>query len=150
MTSDGRAETLWEACEMTCESIALRPKNYFQEQWATKTLLIEAVYGPDARKLGPASTEEACGTAYCRAGWMLSHITGGDVTDHNISEIMRGHMKNAGIPIQDALDLFSGDACGTRSWNTKDYVESGVRGLREFMAKHEEKLKAYRVNEEVK
>jgi len=148
MKTNGKPETLWELCEQVCEAIRMSPKNYTQETWAT-----------DARSLN----EEACGTAYCRAGWMvaltsdekdiLSKYHTGSL---NICISASNMLKRAGVVDRDIDTLFSGAAVDRQCYRdgievpdqgTPEYAEQGVKGMREFMEKWEKQLKETKIDD---
>lgn len=143
-----RVETLWDLCDEVCESIAARQVNYFQELWAT-----DATFQADHHN-HPLKAE-ACGTAFCRAGWMCAILDTqrgikrdtGEWQGANIQERARCLLAGAGIYTDAINNLFSGSALGTLNFGEPGYVEEGIAGMRRFMAKHEAKLKAARIPE---
>ena len=126
-----RPKTVYELCERVCEAIELAPMHYLQKDWAT----------PAKLHFG----EEACGTAYCRAGWM--HALGKtDCELTNVSSIVMYAdtvLRDAGVDDKDINILFAG---GAISWagepGTPAYVKAGIAGMRAFMTKYEASLKA--------
>lgn len=132
--------TLYDLCERTCESIKLSPPNYRQESWAVRA----ADYVPGT-----------CGTAFCRAGWMMAHVQKPQSTEAWCRMSNEGFIKNdaykllkdAGIPDIAITELFSGAAVQhallrIAKQGSRNYVAAGVEGMRVFMATHEAKLKA--------
>jgi hypothetical protein len=142
MTPDGKPETLYDLCDLVCESIATSPANYFQGRWAIPVRNISK----------PNST--GCGTAFCRAGWMVAHLRPAgrmptqELSLGMISETAVGLLTKAGVPPEDIADLFSGSALYNLSYDTPEYAEEGIAGMQRFMAKHSDKLKAARVQME--
>ena len=135
MLDNGRPETVYELCEQVCEAIAERPLNYVQQKWSTEA---------------SAWNEGACGTAYCRAGWIAAilkkskgPVLAGDVFIHKTAKKV---LETAGVPEEEVLNLFSGSACGLWRTGTPEYTAAGIKGMRDFMTKHEAKLKAARIN----
>jgi hypothetical protein len=136
-----RPQTLYEMMEQVAESIEARPLNYYQGAWYADAQLH---YG-----------KEACGTAYCRAGWMT--CIGKEKPVHNNS-VIQGYamtlLENAGIPQDDVTHLFQGSALqeeqpffkGIKKLmpraGTPEYAELGAKGVRKFMERHAAKLKA--------
>lgn len=136
-----RPENLYELCEQVCEAIAMSPMNYNQGNWASSTARVFK-----NRRGREPEAGEACGTSFCRAGWMCALLDKQKTTvdwahDFGIADRAEGMLRKAGIPEGDITNLFSGSACSGR-WATKEYVQSGIDGMKAFMAKHEEKLKA--------
>lgn len=147
MTKDGKPETAWDLCELTCDAIAERPLNYYQGSWASAAALC---WREDHGREPPP--EELCGTAYCRAGWMASLagiIDGTVVTDmdgiysrrRKIENFARDLLHRVGADVEDINQLFSGGSVGG-AMGTPDHVANGIRGMRAFMAKYEAGLKA--------
>ena len=132
-----KPETLYDLCDQVCEHIAERPLNYYQGWWAKKA---KDVPGIDEHP-------EACGTAYCRAGWMMAILENKpqEYTEpwqrSPISVKAHALFNDAGVPEDDVRELFSGTAVKGMP-GTANYVEDGIHGMREFMAKHEDKLRA--------
>ena len=142
MTNNGRPETVYELCEMVCEAIKERPLNYVQHRWHT-----------DAS----AWNREACGTAYCRAGWMASFLKKGKgpcVDEDFIAYIAKHVLNEAGADYWDVSNLFDGGALVREAHGqapgigTPAYTAAGIQGMRNFMDKHEQKLKHARINED--
>lgn len=140
MHSNGRPETVYELCEMVCEAIAERPLNYVQQRWHT-----------DAK----AWNKEACGTAYCRAGWMASFLRKGSgpcTDDGYIHRTATAALVDAGADPRETARLFDGGAISfstvgpTPAIGTPAYVEAGIKGMRRFMDRYEQKLKHARIN----
>lgn len=127
-----RTVTLLELCDMACQSIELRPNNYDQRMWA-----------------GDASGIGGCGTAFCRAGWMMAHVKAPKRTlkwclDSTIASSATNLFLRAGVPWIDIMRLFGGGALSLLSHEpgTKEYAAAGATGFREFMAEHHNKLAA--------
>ena len=147
MTSDHRPENLYDLCNLSAEAITSRPLNYYQSSWAI-----------EAKSLNRTTKKEACGTAFCRAGWMvaLSEPAGRLLLADYIANKARTMFTDAGIPLEDINALFDGGAIETEldcefdgdeflgmpDVGTQEYAEAGAAGLRAFMAKHADKLKA--------
>ena len=116
-----------------------------QQRWASKdpVATLRAECGVElATHL--IANHEMCGTAYCRAGWMLSILYDGPVSDGDYSISAQAYrlLGEAGVPPEDIEDLFKGSQAGPIStWGTPGYVQKGIDGMRAFMAKHEKKLK---------
>ena len=145
MTPDGKPETVYELCEEVCEAIAAKPMNYHQGYWFESVENIQ--HGCD---IAP-SNREACGTAYCRAGWMSAlargpeaHLKAGSI---EIYDWARNLLTKAGVPLREIDELFDGAACGDREWGSEDYVAQGIRGMQEFMDNYEDKLKATKIQD---
>lgn len=154
--TDGPIETLYDLCEAVCEAITMQPNNYCQERYATDA---ESWIRTHNR-----STEGVCGTAFCRAGWMMAILDGERgitrttkqwTNARNYVRIERESRKllaKAGIPEVDIHNLFragSLDPAGVCSDDigTEAYVKAGIAGMRRFMDVHEVKLKAYKIQE---
>ena len=158
VTNMNKPETLYDLCELTAEAIETRPLNYCQDYWAhdAKDMM---------RQKNPELVREACGTAFCRAGWMyalssekvLNPGQWGLVKDRIFSKMM-AKLKAAGIPEGTALRLFSGSqahgADDTDSYHqnlrnetvgTAKYAKIGADGMRRFMHEFEKELRAAKV-----
>ena len=123
--SEGRAQNLYELCEQVCDAIAASPTNYYQGDWSCDA---KSIYG-----------EEACGTAFCRAGWMVA-LSEGKSSVVNITAKAYHMLQKAGIPGDSVGALFSGAAVLAKE-GTPAYTEQGIAGMREFMARWEKELK---------
>ena len=142
----GRPATLWELCEQTVEAILTRPLNYYQDEFCVdaKDYMLD--------KKGDA-LKDACGTAYCRSGWMGT-ILGLDSWE-GLAYVPEKLLIDAGISMFEIGKLF--DATGGNNYisskmdhagctpGTKAYARAGAAGLKKFMRKHREKLKAARL-----
>jgi hypothetical protein len=137
-----RPTTLWEMMEQVADSIESQPLNYYQGVWARSASL---QYG-----------REACGTAYCRAGWMAAIGHDRAITDESaIALYAEQLLYRAGIPIDAINDLFSGIAIGRECRDlgqyrepqpgTPQYAKKGADGVRNFMREFEPALKAARL-----
>jgi len=131
--------TLWEMCERTCDAISGSPLNYYQGRWATDAKAMFKVRGMTA------FADEACGTAYCRAGHMLSIAKNSHVTDETeISYQARHMLQKAGISPAAIGMLFWGGACNNAGKpGSAAYVAEGVNGLKRFMTEWEIQLKGH-------
>ena len=139
MTPDGKPENLYDLCDQVCDAIAARPLNYFQSAFRAP---VSCIY---KSSFGCAPAEgEACGTAFCRAGWMISLLKKPKTTwtSVEIAEPAEDLLRAAGIPQTDIDDLFAGGACSGKKYGTTEYVAEGIRGMRVFMKLHEDKLRA--------
>ena len=132
MTDQGKPETLYELCEQVCEAIATRPSNYCQEQWSVPACQVDSK-DPNQR--------EVCGTAYCRAGWMVALTSDSKELPIDISGAAIGLLCKANIPLYAIDRLFRGGACLPLEHGEEGYATEGVRGMREFMSLHETALK---------
>ena len=148
-----KPETLWDLCELTAEAIETRPLNYCQNFWAH-----------DAKEcledVNEDLAEEACGTAFCRAGWMYAFLHEDVVTveeweNQEIYHKMRALLESAGIPTTAIVPLFSGENGRDGHENhpyhpnlsklqrgTKEYAQIGADGMRKFMQQYEKELKS--------
>lgn len=137
-----KSMSLYELCEEICTAIAERPTNYYQEAYVVDAKAV-AMY-----KLGisetKATSREICGTAYCRAGWMvaLTKKSGTLFSSLQIARQAGGMLFKAGIPARAIEDLFAGGACGSgNQWASPAYIEAGIAGMRDFMKEYETLLK---------
>lgn len=128
--------TAYQLLGQVCEAIALAPGNYYQEDYAI-----------DPKYIG-AGNAEACGTAFCRAGWMCALMeddkarTPDEWDRMDLDGPPTQLLLDAGISGEEISDLFGGGACGTARYGTKAYIKAGVKGVKDFMKKHEAALKA--------
>lgn len=132
--TDDRPTNVYELCEQVAEAIELAPKNYYQRNWACDAT---TVFG-----------NEACGTAYCRAGWM--YAIGKQDTRHRadlISEYGHKVLRAVGVTESDINHLFGGSSCWVDRPGSKRYVTEGAAGMRRLMTKYEESMKATKLDE---
>lgn len=129
---------LYDLCEMTAQAIEQHPANYCQQDWEASLTRVRDLWSYDPEVLN----HEACGTAYCRAGWMVNLLEKPSRSHTNIPEKARALLLEAGIPSIAITNLFSANASGSKV-GSKDYVNKGVSGLREFMNAYETQLKSY-------
>lgn len=141
-----KPETLWDLCELTAEAIETQPLNYHQSYWIC-----------DAKK---EVSSEACGTAFCRAGWMyalsrepsedLTPLVVGTADGYRIIYItMKSKLIDAGIPANVIDQLFAGvseDATyhpGLEDIEAgnPEYARIGAEGMRLFMQEYEKELR---------
>lgn len=129
-----KPKTAYELLQRVCAHILEEPQRYLQRRYvATGTDL-------DAYDLKPP-----CGTAACRAGWIV-WLHDGEWPDYScISSRANQILKMSGA---DTMDLFRASALmyenhGQRyKEGTRAAAEAGVRGLRDFMEQHAKHLKA--------
>ena len=152
MLDNIKPANLWELCELTAEAIETQPLNYQQSHWIC-----------DAKK---EVSSEACGTAFCRAGWMYalstsepkecSRILVEGTGYHEIYIPMRNKLLAAGIPsgVIEALFSASSDTPSDTPWNLRyhrgleelnagdpEYARIGAEGMRQFMQDYEKELR---------
>src|SRR3990167_4590235 len=89
---------LYELCEEVCEAIMASPTNYSQLK-----------YTADAVRMWPREAE-ACGTAYCRAGWMVALVHGRIENPTIIQNTAASMLLDADIPGEDVTALFRASA----------------------------------------
>lgn len=167
MDLNSKPETLYDVCELTAQAIEGSPANYYQGRWATEAKGLMEVYNPEVAK-------EACGTAFCRAGWMCAitdKINPQEQETWEMDDKIAGHatrmLIRAGIPEIDISWLFSGAAIDFEQQEkvfgrkflregeslpspqigTEAYAKAGAEGMRNFMAKWEEQLKSVKVKD---
>ena len=147
----GKPATLWELCEQTVEAILARPLNYYQDDYYAEA------QGCMFNKNG-AVLEGACGTAYCRSGWMGTIL---GLETKYLSSVPEELLENAGIDSYQVNKLFSAIGClsennpfersffysdgDERRPGTKAYARAGAAGLKKFMRRYEKNLKAARL-----
>lgn len=139
--------TVHELMERSAQSIENTPLNYTQHRYATNARMC-------------FEKEEACGTAFCRAGWMMAHVdpprsTSEWTTSDMYTGIERRSIKllrDCGIPLGDIIKLFQSTALeeetkGSILWcdGSETVAKAGAAGMRKFMQTHEAKLKAHTV-----
>ena len=133
-----KAKTAWELCERVCEQITAEPRTYDQRMWR-----LSANDWQIAKR--PPRLRPKCGTAFCRAGWIVALRDGAKKVDNNSCQVRANAILN--LP-RDATDqLFSGVAERLERWTVRTpgsigAAKAGVRGLRAFMKKHAAHLKA--------
>lgn len=131
-----KAKTAWELLERVIQHIKEEPQRYYQDWWCYR----------DTRKLASLNLSPPCGTAACRAGWIVALHDGPTAAplrhagrwpspvESRANEIL-------GLDSWDTSALFAGGMIdGTPG--TRAYVREGVRGLREFMKEYKAHLKA--------
>lgn len=134
----GKPETLYDLMKSVAEAIELSPGNYYQSDWEKP-----------ARRILWSEGIEACGTAYCRAGWMVNLLEKPTPTgEHdNVAQKASNLLEAAGVHPREIQNLFSGGACFYSGRPGSDtYVKDGINGVKRFMAQHEDKLKAFKLD----
>lgn len=139
--TDTPFETLYDLCEGVIQAIETQHGNYFQGLWCVpvESLRVNVSYN----YIG------ACGTAYCRAGWMiaLAEASNKKLTNMQIHRKANALLRKAGIR-QEVIDqLFSGDACSGFTPGSPAYAKAGADGVRQFMALYEKELKNVRLDD---
>lgn len=127
-----RPKTVWDLCEQVCEAIELAPRNYYQGTWYTNA---DNVY------------EDACGTAYCRAGWMYSIGKNGRDSSSLIYKYASRVLQMSGVDQEDIDALFRGSACHPYKPGSPKYIQAGIEGMQTFMKKYESALKAAKLDD---
>ena len=132
-----KPRTAWELCERVCEAIAAHPGGYLQEMWVTrgKKVIGRAMSASLPRK-------EICGTAFCRAGWLIEVADGAGAAAAMACSWEARANALLGVPHSATHNLFAASALGALKPGTKAYVREGIAGLRRFMKAHEAHLKA--------
>jgi hypothetical protein len=140
------------------------PLAYVQHQWVRRGIawLRNVFYTVPKERL-----EEACGTTFCRAGWMAQIVDGRATTQGAGLRAARllGVVPSArkgvvhwyhplGIDLnhvekefaEDVRQLFAHSAVPeSLRPGSRAYVKAGANGLRKFMEKHEARLKATKI-----
>lgn len=112
-----KAKNAYELLERVCRAIAEAPQHYNQTEW--------------------------CGTAYCRAGWIVA-VHDGPIDDRHADDVGNRAMELLDLssdecwPLFSTYELFRTDA----EPGTSEYAEEGVRGVRVFMSQYSSHLKA--------
>jgi hypothetical protein len=140
-----KAKTAYELLGRVCEAIKAHRFAYYQGAWSMKA---EWAFPPEQ------AARNECGTAFCRAGWMVALHDGAKNIDVAADKVLLpGSIDYVSIPTraselldmsaddQDVLALFDGEACSGVP-GSSGYVAQGIRGLRAFMKKHAKHLKA--------
>lgn len=138
----GAPETLYDLCDMTAYAIETQPTNYYQDLWAHPVLSLSTRY---------PHYKEACGTAYCRAGWMvnLAEKNPRGCDNRYLPSKAKNMLVSAGIPESAIYTLFEGGAVRGIP-GTKEYAKRGAEGIRKFMETYEKELKSKKVSEFLK
>lgn len=131
-----RPRTAFELLNRVCKHILEEPKRYYQGMWGnTNEDLIKATVG----------SVPACGTMACRAGWIVALHDGMPAFHRMLNmDCLPGEVGVRAKEILGDLDtdsLFDEDAVNGFP-GTVAYAEQGASGIEDFMAKHEEYLKA--------
>lgn len=184
-----RPANAYELLERVCEAILEEPKRYRQDDWLSMVAPWMDELGPEEKGLYREG-KPACGTAGCRAGWIVlieantrPELDNAEMVGEELDEI-RADVHTA-VPSRakrllgfwdDSLEepswgeidefqsdvnrLFTGEALEDENpqmvvededgytlpkQGTSEYAELGVNGLREFMTKWEERLKATKI-----
>ena len=153
-------ENLYELMEMTAEAIELLPKNYYQDSFSMHAKDVPSDTETcnndegDLTARGKRLSKKACGTAFCRAGWMmaildpkLGKMNPDSIDDHE--EIYKPAMNlltDAGCDAGVVGHLFGGGSgINGERWGTKAYAKAGAKGVRDFMEQYKTELKAARL-----
>jgi hypothetical protein len=143
-----KPKTAYELLERVCEAITANPLNYYQGFWkARRGARGSATVCALPEELDKPANE--CGTAFCRAGWIVALHDGINARPRDFDTRARAIM---GFPRSGSFDecfgLFDGGAVyGTPG--TRHYARQGASGVREFMKRHAEHLKAQKVSPKV-
>lgn len=140
-TKQPKAKTAYELLGRVCEAIKAHPLSYYQRMWAAKP---DWCFAPDV------AAKNECGTVFCRAGWLVALNDGNKNIDvENDVVELKGRFEHIQTRAKALLDMSDDDvrplfseSSVTGSPGTTDYVRQGVRGIRDFMRKHEAHLKA--------
>ena len=140
--TSAKAKTAYELLERVCAHIKAKPQTYLQERFIAT--------GDQAHEYG---LHPPCGTAACRAGWIVA-LHDGPLDPRDYGGIQTRANAILGLDSQTTGDLFSGAAlnCGLDAIDfmvkpgTAAYVRAGVRGLRSFMKRHAAHLKARKLD----
>src|SRR3990167_5673447 len=133
-------KTLWELCEDVIIAIEGSPGNYYQNTWKIRTKYLAEISGNKNYK-------EACGTAFCRAGWMTNLLCATGANTPNSGGVATNLLLRAGISNEDINNLFvpHGNIIAYEQYGGLEYAKIGTDGMRLFMKQHEAKLKAYTI-----
>lgn len=142
--SNTRPETAWDLMQEVHDAILASPTNYYQGDWAVPV-----------KNLTQEAYSEACGTAYCRAGWMNAILTEKtpktekqcDTFSEATATKCYRLLDRAGIPYGTVANLFAPYAARGKA-GTETYARSGAKGVETFMKTYERQLKAYRITDE--
>lgn len=139
-----KATNAYELLEQVCEAIAAHPLNYYQDRYVANR-----GEGADDLPKELDTPANECGTAFCRAGWIVQlhdrRKLAYDEYEYRAMELLGALGEDAEDPYFDVVDLFAGGAVEGAP-GSPEYVAEGIAGIRKFMAKHEAHLKAQSVN----
>ena len=156
-----RPRKVWDLCEQVCDAIEASPTNYYQGAWARPVgHIIHRILAQEYST--PEAKTEACGTAFCRAGWMVAivdQMNGPEMVKRNLAshhvfvmERATSILRKAKIPDSEIRRLFSSDdagsICESFLWGSKEYAAAGVRGMRRLMESYETQLKETLLDDE--
>ena len=144
MAPPKKAANAYELLQRVCAAIKAHPLAYYQAAW----VLTNKWEVQSNCEFTDAQMAESCGTAYCRAGWIVAlhdgrraalqlEKDGGWLTS---SVCIRAN-RVLGLEPEQTYRLFDGGAIGGRP-GTRRYVAAGIRGVRAFMNQHAAHLKA--------
>lgn len=143
-----KAKDAYELLERVCVAIKEHPLSYWQGYWKATRGYRGGGCG-DVCELPESlnTSNNTCGTAFCRAGWMVALHDGMRAKPASFegrAKELIGVYKDDGVDcvLLGSTDrLFEGGAVdGTPG--TRPYVNAGIKGIRAFMKKHAAHLKA--------
>ena len=147
-----KAKTAYELLERVCAAIKAHPLAYYQDQWMLKSKrdVVKRL------RLTNEQARESCGTAYCRAGWIVA-LHDGSAAARRMScewhseefgerarEILAMPYQSSDDPIRECRLFQSGTVAAHPG--TRAYAREGVRGLKAFMEQHKAHLKARKLD----
>jgi hypothetical protein len=138
MARQKKAENAYELLERVCEAIKASPINYGQDAWCfTPTPDCDC---DQCKALRAQQEHGGCGTAFCRAGWIVA-LHDGHAAAKETDDIEGRAVTLLGLGRSDTDHLFDGSAV-TGKVGTVAYVRKGIAGVRAFMKQHAAHLKA--------
>jgi hypothetical protein len=138
MARQKKAANAYELLGRVCEAIEARPLSYYQGWWSQS----RGATGVCALEDELNTPENECGTAYCRAGWIVALHDG-----HHVAKDWRRVQDRACALLDmdefDTDELFNGGAVPlSLTPGSTRYVRAGIAGVRAFMRKHKAHLQA--------
>lgn len=148
----------YEACQMAASMIATNPWSYIQEVFCTHRVYVGGDFG-DKLRANLTRPENECGTAFCRAGWLVTlalknteiygEVFPGKQSSWDWVNLLRYAMDldwdewtfNKTQFAKDLDILISGDAIAY-TYGTDEYALEGARGLRAFADTYRARLEA--------
>lgn len=141
-----KAKNAYDLLADVCAAISEEPRRYNQGVWCLRgPKAIRDWFETEDHKIEPP----ACGTMACRAGWIVQLHDGRlprkQMFMGRVAERARNLLGVTNRWDDFGLDvrwLFDGAAVLDHQVGTRAYAKEGVKGLRQFMAKHKARLKA--------
>lgn len=140
-----KAKTAYELLERVCVAIEAHPAAYYQGWWKCT----RGGRGGNPPLPHDIVDKNECGTAFCRAGWIVVSNDGNKRAHTNdwypwsirAAELIGAEAGDIASDLSRLFASYAIDGAGATPGTLK-YARAGIRGIREFMKTHRDHLKA--------